>query len=130
METAGTLSSIEFGVHYFHLPVHQLMQYYRCMEHSLHLRAGHVLSHIVPVPTRKTNNTRNEDEDDGLSSDVLHSWALGPHFFLSFLTDMYLYDHMTSTHMTAYLYNRAISSGTPLFPPFVRFSLFSPYGSL
>ena len=69
METTGTLSSIEFGTHYFHLPVHQLMQYYRCMEHSLHLGAGHVLLHIIPVPTRKTNNTRNEDEDDGLSSD-------------------------------------------------------------
>ena len=52
------------------------------------------------------------------------------HIFLSFLTDMYLYDHMTLTHMTAYLYNRAISSGTPLFPPFVRSPLFSSYGSL
>jgi len=27
-----------------------------------------------------------------------------PTFFFLFLTDMYLYDHMTSTHMTAYLY--------------------------
>jgi len=69
METTGTLSSVEFGVHYFHLPVHQLIQCYRCMEHLLHLGAGHVLSHIVPVPTKKTNDTRNEDEDDGLSSD-------------------------------------------------------------
>jgi len=69
METTGTLSSVEFSAHYFHLPVRQLMQCYRCMEHSLHLGAGHVLSHIVPVPTRKTNDTRNEDEDDGLSSD-------------------------------------------------------------
>jgi len=61
---------------------------------------------------------------------VLRSWALGPHFFFLFLTAMYLYDHMTSTHMTAYLYNRAILSGTPLFPSFVHFLLFSPYGSL
>ena len=52
------------------------------------------------------------------------------HIFLSFLTDMYLYDHMILTHMTAYLYNRAILSGTPLFPPFVRFLLFPPYGRL
>jgi len=52
------------------------------------------------------------------------------HIFLSFLSDMYLYDHMTPTHMTAYLYNRAILSGTPLFPPFIHFPLFSPYGSL
>jgi len=53
-----------------------------------------------------------------------------PTFFFSFLTDMYLYDHMTSTHMTDYLYTRAVSSGTPLFPPFVHFLLFSTYGSL
>jgi len=53
-----------------------------------------------------------------------------PTFFFSFLSNMYLYDHMTPTHMTAYLYNKAILSGTPLFPLFVRFPLFSPYGSL
>jgi len=52
------------------------------------------------------------------------------HIFLSFLSVMYLYDHMISTHMTAYLYNRATLSGTPLFPPFVCSLLFSPYGSL
>jgi len=52
------------------------------------------------------------------------------HIFLSFSTDMYLYDHMTLTHMTAYLYNRAASPGTPLFPPFVRLLLFPSYGSL
>jgi len=52
------------------------------------------------------------------------------YIFFSFLPDMYLYDHMTSTHMTAYLYNRAILSGTPLFPLFVRSPLFSSYGSL
>jgi len=53
-----------------------------------------------------------------------------PTFFFLFLTDMYLYDHMTPAHMTAYLYNKAVSSGTSLFPPFVRFPLFSSYGSL
>jgi len=53
-----------------------------------------------------------------------------PIFFFSFLPVMYLYDHMIPTHMTAYLYNRAILSGTSLFPPFVRFLLFSSYGSL
>jgi len=58
---------------------------------------------------------------------LLGTW---PTFFFLFSTDMYLYDHMTSTHMTAYLYNRATSSGTPLFPSFVRFLLFPPYGSL
>jgi len=36
---------------------------------------------------------------------LLGTW---PTFFFSFLTDMYLYNHMTSTHMIAYLYNRAI----------------------
>jgi len=46
---------------------------------------------------------------------LLGTW---PIFFFSFLTIMYLYDHMTPTHMTAYLYNRAILSGTPLFPSY------------
>jgi len=58
---------------------------------------------------------------------LLGTW---PTFFFFFSTDMYLYDHMTSTHMTAYLYNRTILSGTSLFPPFVCFLLFSSYGSL
>jgi len=53
-----------------------------------------------------------------------------PTFFFLFLTDMYLYDHMTLTHMTAYLYNRAISPEHSLFPPFVRLLLFPSYGSL
>ena len=57
---------------------------------------------------------------------LLGTW---PTFFLSFLSVMYLYDHMTLTHMTAYLYNRATLSGTPLFPSLVRFPLFSSYGS-
>ena len=52
------------------------------------------------------------------------------HIFLSFSTVMYLYGHMTSIHMIAYLYNRAASPGTPLFPPFVRLLLFPSYGSL
>jgi len=58
---------------------------------------------------------------------LLGTWSI---FSFLFSTDMYLYDHMTSTHMTAYLYNRTILSGTSLFPPFVCFPLFSPYGSL
>jgi len=58
---------------------------------------------------------------------LLGTW---PIFFFSFLTVMYLYDHMTSTHMTTYLYNRAILLETPLFPPFVRSLLFPSYGSL
>ena len=52
------------------------------------------------------------------------------HIFLSFLTDMYLYDHLTTSHMTAYLYTKAILSGTPLFPSFVCSPLFPSYGSL
>ena len=43
---------------------------------------------------------------DPETSWVLCSWALGPHFSFLFLTDMYLYDHMTLTHMTDYLYNQ------------------------
>ena len=69
METAGTLSSVEFGVHYFYLPVCQLMQCYRCMEHSLHLGAGHVLSRIIPVSSAKINGTRNDNEDNESSGD-------------------------------------------------------------
>jgi len=65
-----------------------------------------------------------------ISDHVLCSWALGPHFSFFSSSDMYLYDHMISTHMTAYLYNRAILLGTPLFPPFVCSPLFSLYGSL
>jgi len=64
---------------------------------------------------------------EGVRVTLLGTW---PTFFFLFSTDMYLYDHMTSTHMTAYLYNRAILLGTPLFPPFVRFPLFSSYSSL
>jgi len=55
---------------------------------------------------------------------LLGTW---PTFFFLFLTDMYLYDHVTSTHMTAYL---ATSLGTPLFLSFVHFLLFPSYGSL
>ena len=58
---------------------------------------------------------------------LLGTW---PTFFFLFLSVMYLYDHLTSTHMTAYLYIRALLLGTSLFPPFVRFLLFSSYGSL
>jgi len=53
-----------------------------------------------------------------------------PTFFFLFLTAMYLYDHMTLIHMTDYLYTRATLPGTPLFPLFVHFLLFSLYGSL
>ena len=69
METTGTLSSVEFGVHYFYLPVCQLMQCYRYIEHLLHLGAGYVLSHIIPVPSAKINGTRNDNEDDESSGD-------------------------------------------------------------
>jgi len=58
---------------------------------------------------------------------LLGTW---PTFFFLFLPDMYLYDHLTLSHLTAYLYNRAILLGTPLFPSFVCFLLFSSYGSL
>ena len=53
-----------------------------------------------------------------------------PTFFFLFLIDMYLYGHMTTSHMTAYLYTRAILLGTPLFPFLIHFLLFSLYGSL
>jgi len=64
---------------------------------------------------------------EGCHVTLLGTW---PTFFFSFLTNMYLYDHMIPTHMTAYLYNRADLLGTSLFPPFVCSPLFPPYGSL
>jgi len=58
---------------------------------------------------------------------LLGTW---PTFLFLFLSIMYLYDHLTLIHMTAYLYIRALLPGTSLFSPFVCFLLFSPYGSL
>ena len=54
---------------------------------------------------------------------MLHSWAFGPHFSFLFLTDMYLYDHMTPTHMTAYLYNRSHLVGNFIVPSFCTFPI-------
>ena len=58
---------------------------------------------------------------------LLGTW---PAFFFLFLLVMYLYDHLTTSHMTDYLYTRAILSGTLLFPLLVHSLLFSLYGSL
>lgn len=40
------------------------------MEHSLNLGVGHILSHIIPMPTGKTHNAGNDNEDDNIN-DVL-----------------------------------------------------------
>ena len=64
METAGTLSSVEFSVQTIYLLFCQLISYHSCMEHSLHLVVGHVLSCITPVHTRKPHRARNDDGDD------------------------------------------------------------------
>ena len=64
METTGTLSSVEFGAQTIYLLFRQLISYRSCMEHSLHLAAGHVLSCITPVHTRKPHRARNDDGDD------------------------------------------------------------------
>ena len=37
------------------------------MEHSLHLAAGHVLSHITPVQTEQMRGARKDDENDETS---------------------------------------------------------------
>ena len=34
------------------------------MEHSLNLGVGHILSRIIPVPTGKTHDAGNNNEDD------------------------------------------------------------------
>ena len=34
------------------------------MEHSLNLGVGHILSCIIPVPTGKTHDAGNDNEDD------------------------------------------------------------------
>jgi hypothetical protein len=43
------------------------------MEHSLHLGVGHILSHIVPVRTKKTHSAGKVSDDDestrGITSD-------------------------------------------------------------
>ena len=51
---------------------------------------------------------------------LLGTW---PTFFFLFLTNMYLYDHVTSTHMTAYLYNRSHLVGNFIVPSFCTFSI-------
>ena len=71
MESAGTLPSIEFSKHYFHLHVHQLIKQPRCMEHLLHLGVSHILSHITPTPTQNINVIRNGNEEDESSADDL-----------------------------------------------------------
>ena len=40
------------------------------MEHSLHLAAGHVLSHITPVDAEKTCEARDDDDDDDNETSV------------------------------------------------------------
>ena len=65
MGTAGTLSSGEFGTHRFFSHFRQLISSCSCMEHSLHVAVGHILSSITPVNAEKTrkaddNNNNNE----------------------------------------------------------------------
>jgi hypothetical protein len=73
VETAGTLTSVEFGMYYSRFYVHQLMlQCHRCMEHSLHLAAAHVLSHVFPTGTRNIHGMGAGNGDgDGESSEYI-----------------------------------------------------------
>ena len=64
METAGTLSSSEFGVHCFFSHFHQLISSCSCMEHSLHVAVGHILSSITPVDAEKTRKADDNDNDN------------------------------------------------------------------
>jgi len=87
---------------------------------------------LYPSPTYESTWSHPQVRDNTVFKISPKCYTPGhlAHIFLSFLSVMYLYDYMTSTHMTTSLYNRAILSGTPLFPPFVCFLLFSLYGSL
>jgi hypothetical protein len=64
METAGTLSSVEFGAQSILFHFRPLISYRSCMEHSLHLAAGHVLSHITPESTEKAHGAGNDNDND------------------------------------------------------------------
>ena len=68
MEATGTLSSVEFGAHPIFLHFHQLISSCSCMEHSLHVAAGHILLYITQVNAKKMRKARDKDEDD-------ESWA-------------------------------------------------------
>jgi hypothetical protein len=58
-----------FSIKSLYLQFHQLISYRSCMEHSLHLAAGHVLSHITPVYTNITHKAINDEENDKTSAD-------------------------------------------------------------
>ncbi len=51
-----------------YLQFRQLISYRSCMEHSLHLAAGHVLSCITLVHTEITRKATNDEENDETSA--------------------------------------------------------------
>ena len=77
--------------------------YHSCMEHSLHLGVGHILSHIIPVHTKKTHvagkNTDDDKSDGGVPSD--DSSTITPHVLyklLELIKQIYLIHHIYYTH--------------------------------
>jgi len=51
-------------------PTHAVPMSHSCMEHSLHLAVGHVLSHITPMHTEKKHHARKYSEDDKSSPNI------------------------------------------------------------
>jgi hypothetical protein len=77
--------------------------YYSCMEHSLHLGVGHILSCIIPVCTKKTHGAEKDSDDDesdrGFTSD--DSSTITPHALyklLELIKQVYLIHHIYYIH--------------------------------
>ena len=76
MVTAGTLSSVKFGAQSFYsacIFASSVLMYHSCMEHSLHLAAGHALSCITPMHTTKKHSAGKDNKEDGSSAGVVAS---------------------------------------------------------
>ena len=61
-----------------YLQFHQLIFYHSCMEHSLHLAAGHVLSRITPVHTEMIRKATNNEENNETSAGSMTSDECSP----------------------------------------------------
>jgi hypothetical protein len=82
------------------LPTHL---YHSCIEYSLHLRVGHILSYIVPVHTKKIHGARKDSDDDesdgGFTSD--NSSTITPYALyklLKLIKQVYLIYHIYYIH--------------------------------
>ena len=77
--------------------------YHSCMEHSLHLGVGHILSHIIPVRTNRTHGagkvSNDNESNGGVTSD--DSSTVTPHALyklLELIKQVYLIHHIYYIH--------------------------------